>query len=578
MPESVSNIKDKVIHYKELIQRKEDLNKEYQSWISLYQEMAGVLRNVRAVYEVERTPEAKAELDVWLQEEKDYLEIINEYTEKFQEINEELSVFDANTLEAQADYLANLTKFQELSNRMKEIEKHSKKMVGKPEAVFVAVANAEGRDKKIIDSLATDYAKLAEEKRYLSKIIKKQYNTIINNISEPESSIEETITMPVVDDYSEFDFENLSKEDKIKELEARMERMTKASGRKQRIKYKGEMIELPRVYVGQYLVCGSEIARLRKQIEEEQIEEEIAFNARIERELFSEVKQQPKEPIDAEYVTLPSDEELLEKISTPEERCFDLETTSLFKLVNASYEKTKKAFDVKKEEKKTAAKSKPKGFMKILNIKKPRFKKKIKEMVKKAGCVIVAGVMIAVCAIPAISGLIKNNNKNKDDIPDFTTPPSVSGEAFETQGDNNEIDYTINDTESTNTQEEEQQIMVESELEAIKHTFKLGEEILINEGARVHNNMYDATLNRNGLKPYFGNEVAKTVGGVAVNYEGQLYFFYANDVTSQENVDKLLANGGEIASILAMNAHGYEGFYNISDVQSLSQSIGGMNR
>lgn len=175
-------------------------------------------------------------------------------------------------------------------------------------------------------------------------------------------------------------------------------------------------------------------------------------------------------------------------------------------------------------------------------------------------------------ATPLVTTILENINKsnNDNDIPD----PSI-GVSDEVLDDDVKTDLDIVipeddklDVDTETPQEEKDEVV-----------FKLGDAFALKEGVQIYNNMYDATLGRNGLNPYFGIEgVDRQIGGVAVNYEGQLYFFYANDPQAEDNMNMLLASGGKVVSVLAVNEHGYEGFYNVNDINSLSQNLGGINR
>ncbi len=623
MPESVIDMKSNVAHYKELIKEKEKLEKEYSSWVELTHEMHTVLAKVKAVYDVGKTEEAKEELDKWLKEEKDYLEIIDEYAEKFKEINAELDSLDTALLEEQGEYLANLTRFQEISDKMKEIEKRSKKIAGGATigTNCIKIENAEGRNKNIHIYFADVYRALSEEKRALAKVIRKQYNKLFNEevvvkketfIPHPPvgtvwdpttplhnqalTDVEGNVEPEKETEEINIDEENKekSKEEKIAELKARMEELRKASGRKQRIKCYGEVVELPRINVGKYLMCASELNKLTKEIEEKEkaaalespfvteapVTPIININNRpsIDIPLDDTPVIQPEGNMDPNDLSSPfiadakvtpvannniySSEEMAERYNIdipldgevptiPTEEQFNKDDDELIAMINKHYNE----IVAKKEKEKLESKEKPKGFLRILNIKKPKDKEKLKDKIKKALLVIAATVVVAVLVSPVISNMVKRSTSNNPDL-GTTTSTTMQDDKFK---------------------EEKPTIIIQPEVEE-KASLKLGEKLYVSENASIFNTVNDAANSVNAKNPLFDYNLDRSVGGIAVNYEGKLYFFYATDANAQENIDLLLQNGGEITAVLASNEMGYEGFYNISDVQNLNQNLGGTSR
>ena len=217
MPNSILVIKEQVKKYQDILTKKEELTKEYSDWLELYKDIKNMVAKLRSIYEVSQTQEAKAELDKWLKEEKDYLEIINEYSEKFIALNSQLADFNEEQIEEQVDYLAKVTEYEQISRRMKEIERKSKKTAGG----YELIANAEGRNKKININYEQDYIDLCEKKKSIAKDVKKLWSKVINQN-------ETKLSYPALseDNY----YNNLSLEEQIAEVENRREQIKNASG------------------------------------------------------------------------------------------------------------------------------------------------------------------------------------------------------------------------------------------------------------------------------------------------------------------------------------------------------------
>lgn len=547
MINTMNEIKDRVDAYQKLLGKKEEILKQYQSWSVLYEDAQRVLEEIEITYNASRTPEIEEKYNSWVQEKADYLEIISEYAKELEEVNQELAVYDEVRMNEQAEYIALMTKFQELSNQMKEIEKRSKKIANGAEigTNLVMVENAEGRKTRINEHFAADYSILSMEKRNLAKKLRKQYNKVINIIEDEKEEVEEMEVTPTepIKPVSDHAYDNLSTEDKIKQLEEKIEFYRNASGRKCTFTYCGEKITMARYYKGAFLVCASELKRLQKQL--------VNPNAPQLENKRADFYQAVEGTIEPPKVDAYEDNSEFQGLKE-----------DLIRIVNERYTSVKKddvvTTGVIKEEK-------PKGFMKIINVAKSVDKEKLKTKLKKAAIVFAATTMVVATSIAvSIASKMGNNKTNTNTLPQDEITNDLTEE--EEKELNDAYDNIVNDN------------IVNEETKEIS-AIKLGDKFFVNGGeARIYNTMYDATLERNGLSPYFDLNMERSIGGLAVNYEGELYFFYSHDANAQANVDALLQSGGSITAILGANENGYEGFYNISDVVVLSNTMGGISR
>jgi len=719
MPLETLALKEKVEHYKELIKNKEEIEKQYNTWKEFYEDLKKETEEAKNIYEIRKrlnpaaAEEAKKEIDSWLQQEKDCLNIIDEFTTKFDEINAELNKYDEETIKAEVEYIANTIRFDEISKTMKEIEKRSKKIAGGATigTNLIKVENAEGRLKDINEMFAEDYYKLALEKRALAKTMKKQYKALVALVPDEElivvesdlykseeakeaevisvietqkdsvtddiniddylidgnldnskvakltfaqqkavymaynKRLQETIDKKVNDahelirsyingvpektddgvqteeqineekqsavitvDESLFNdykldrskFELLTTEEKIATLKYYQEKLKTAPGRKQLITYKGQKFEMARYYVGTFLNCGAEISRLEKELGTKKLKDaDLSVDLTVEDNIKNSLKEDKTksyaDALIAAYSTGVADltEENLKEEYTDEQ--YDLDNDELLAMVNRHAEESNveapkdKPFNLfgflkrDNEEEKTKSveivdaeieetnkddfeniysnsKDDPKNAIKIKSIDKPKDKEKLKDKLKKAILIIGACAVVALSAL-GIKTLIDKSNLGKDDKPIDNKPSSSMS-----QGTSDEDKYHEN--------EKDQNIEVSENSDDIR----IGDKVEVKEGALIYTNMYDATLRRNGLAPYFGYEPAREIGGFAINFEGELYFIYSNDENAQEKVDKLINNGGKITAVLGANSNGYEGFYNRDDVLKLDLNVGGPKR
>jgi len=586
MENTVELIKNKVLAYQSLLSKKEEIEKNFNSWHELYDAAQKELIEIEELYEKNKPPEMSKTYDESIIQEKEYLAVICEITKELDEVNKELGI--TKPTDEEIEYVMNLNRFQILSDKMKEIEKHSKKMVKRVEPeYFFPVPNAEGRNKKIFSPLVDDYKKLSEEKRALAKILRKQRDLVIYQTEENEVvEIEETAAKafpktPVVEERTVNSSKSYSEDETIarekmlielenKELEQNLEEYKKVRGKKHLIPVYGEKVWLNPKMESRYRKDARKIKLLKEQLEAlknkgEVVEEEnVDDNAKRIEAVYSDSSMYIKDgnmdiPSEDPFEGFTSD--LFKQKVNPDEKWvptfedeqFDRENEALFAMVNKHHD------EVVAKELEEAKKSKPKGFMKIKKIKKPMDKEKLKDTIKRAAIGIAAGIFVLTCA--TVSTLLQKLHINKNDIPDFPEDEIVSQLDKEDLDKDMEDKFDFSSTESTIVEE--------------KEFIKLGDKFNVNNNSKIYNTMYDATLMRAGERPYFSAEYERTVGGLAINYEGQLYFFYSNDAAAQENVDMLLANGGKITSVLGENASGYEGFYNIEDVKSLSNTLGG---
>jgi len=573
--DTITKIRLNVENFQKLLSQKEEILKKYNEWQSLYQDAQKILVDAKDAYEKNKISEDVYQS--WIKENADYLAIVCEYSQKFEEINKELEVYDANAIEEQAEFLANMTKFVMISEKMKNIQKYSKKKVNKSFSTdFVECENAEGRNKKIYRPLAEDYNALVVQKRELSKILKKQQNLVFNKIEIEESAIDNH----KLNADPKHEYDALSIEDKIKKIEEKMKFFRTAPGIRQEVLYCGEIITLPSDYVNAYIICDSELKKLQKGLNDSEPKPDIFYEALdyVKKEenfedIYSDsssqlINKSADEIVDEVFkgftpdVFHQSNEVNQNLVPSYEEEEFDRENEELFAMVNKHHDDYVASLENNKKSKKD---TKPCGFMKILKIKKPKKIENLKEKIKKAACLVAAGAILLAYSSPIFINMFnKNNNTNINDIPEDQIVSEITEEEQE-ELDKVTDNIIAEDSSTTATQVEDEFI-------------KLGDKFNVKNNSKIYNTMYDATLNRDGLRPYFGTEYERTIGGLAINYEGELYFFYSTDANAQENIDMLIANGGKITSVLSQNASGYEGFYNIEDVNSLNNTLGGMNR
>lgn len=382
------------------------------------------------------------------------------------------------------------------------------------------------------------------------------YDAIDFNVPEPQLELNEK-SENIIEAYGK-EYEALPIEEKIKRLEERLDLYKIADGEKVRLNCFGDIVYIPEEYKANYYICANELRNLKRKL----IDPSVPLRQNRDLLLYS--------ALTSEVPTLENElamniQEIQEQLKSEDEkkRKFENNTDQLIALVNENYEKHQEQLNFEK--------NKPKGFMKIKKTEKSRNKEELKRKLKKAGLIIAASVAILVSA-GSLIGSLKNNKKQEAPK---TPDKNITIESNSEQ----ELEDVINDlNEEYGTQVKVDDSIISTPEVEENNVIRLGDEFFLNGEVQIYNNIYDATLDRNGQTPYFEQNAERTIGGLAINYEGQLHFFYSNDVNAQENVDMLLANGGKITAVLAENQNGYEGFYSISDIVVLSNTLGGNSR
>ena len=629
MDNSLIDIVKITSYYKELVLERDRLLEEYETWQTLYDEVKVVLDQSKVLYEKTKSEKDKEEYEKWVKESEAYLELLCEYSLKFENINEELNTYDKETMEKQVDYLADLTRFDDITKELKIIQKESLKA-----SDIIVLENAEGRKKKISSAYAEKYQSLVEEKKLLAKNIKHKGKIIFKKkkVEEQKEEIHE--------------YELLSIGEKIKLLEAKISEIKQAPGEKSKINYFDEEVIVPSAYLSQYYLCANELRNLRQHLLNENVKvfnthnklfydalelevpkqkfnieencredlvykygekyEELSVQEKIQ---ILNDKMQEFEKADGEKirvnsfginVLIPAEHKVRYYICANELRLLNnhLKDSSyplregrdylLYEALTTpvstlEYELSENIKEIQEEMSEEEEKAKQFDLMvapmikivndnyeakKIVKKEKSKNKENLIKKLKKAGLVIATTALVALSASSIFNAL---NAKKKQDEPKKDNYETMQDIELD---DNNIKDEDINNIVDSIIDEENK---VESEIEE-ENVIKLGDTFFINGNANIYRNVEDLKNDVNGLKPYFENDKLRTIGGIEVTYEGNSYFFYSYTQDAQENIDMLLANGGSISAVLAANENGYEGFYSINDIVVLSNTLGGKSR
>lgn len=126
-----------------------------------------------------------------------------------------------------------------------------------------------------------------------------------------------------------------------------------------------------------------------------------------------------------------------------------------------------------------------------------------------------------------------------------------------------------------------------------ENSIRIGSEVTVN--GDVHRNVFDAYFQENSHTPTFDNETKRIVLGVGIANDQGIVRKYAYNENANQDIQQLINNGGEIATVLTANKdkylsnYGYnekitkeqleaiaEGWYNINDINL--ENVKGLSR
>ena len=194
---------------------------------------------------------------------------INEIGANLNQINKSLQGYDKEKLDKVTKYYETKKEFDRLVGEIQTIEKLSKKSSGEKTETL----SSEGRKKYIDNSLLEEYNRLAKEKSELRRKFNSEYKelegiiTLVDDVpTEEEEQVETTsrdYELPIKS------YEDLTPEEKQKELEDRLQRIFNSSklpnqGKKMVVTYNGNKYTIPKAYQGRFNETVRELNTIKK--------------------------------------------------------------------------------------------------------------------------------------------------------------------------------------------------------------------------------------------------------------------------------------------------------------------------
>ena len=194
---------------------------------------------------------------------------INEIGANLNQINKSLQGYDKEKLDKVTKYYETKKEFDRLVGEIQTIEKLSDKSSGEKTETL----SSDGRKKYIDKSLLEEYNRLAKEKSELGRKFNSEYKelegiiTLVDDVpTEEEEQVETTsrdYELPIKS------YEDLTPEEKQKELEDRLQRIFNSSklpnqGKKKIVTYNGNKYTIPKAYKGRFNETVGELNTIKK--------------------------------------------------------------------------------------------------------------------------------------------------------------------------------------------------------------------------------------------------------------------------------------------------------------------------
>lgn len=194
---------------------------------------------------------------------------INEIGANLNQISKSLQGYDKEKLDKVTKYYETKKEFDRLVGEIQTIEKLSDKSSGEKTETL----SSDGRKKYIDKSLLEEYNRLAKEKSELGRKFNSEYKelegiiTLVDDVpTEEEEQVETTsrdYELPIKS------YEDLTPEEKQKELEDRLQRIFNSSklpnqGKKKIVTYNGNKYTIPKAYKGRFNETVGELNTIKK--------------------------------------------------------------------------------------------------------------------------------------------------------------------------------------------------------------------------------------------------------------------------------------------------------------------------
>jgi len=241
---------------------------DINEFVELHDELNGVIKEYEGLYKDTQDVRYKIELDAYLKEELDYLDLISELMDNLEEYHDKIGIVSANEIQQEWEDIRTMVIRNNLSRSLKRMEK-----LAQNEEKYATLYNEyKSKHDKLLDKA------INAEYRFIKKF------TLEQNTTELESNIvEKTPSLLLNEDV----YEKMNLEEKIKYLEIIMKNIEKTSGKKRTGVVNGKRINVTKKYYARYAHYTSLLNNL---YEEKKLQEEEIIEYATKTEISPEAK------------------------------------------------------------------------------------------------------------------------------------------------------------------------------------------------------------------------------------------------------------------------------------------------
>lgn len=466
-------------------------------------------------------PEDKEKLDYLKVCLDDFIDLLKDQQKEFNDIKREFKFTNPEDYKERLSYLKNLIKFQDVSQKIKYIEKKSQKKLKKDSLDFEILLSADGRKKKIDEREAEEYRNLVLQKKDLNRQLKKQYPSVIRKYNQEISKKNQ---------YVEFG-EAKNTIEVIKEVNLDLNK-TSSGYFSQRLDSNNwlSMKKNFKTYLEDNLNI-KDYRLINKFLTF--FDEGLKYNLDFKLTLFSLGYSQ--DAID--FITDKFDAGL-KPIGINDNLSYKFYTPSIFEQDIVVEEPTENK----------ASKVTRKG--KIINFIKKNTSKENKKIIKKGLENVAIFLGMTIITTSAVSQAVRKIPKIVEQIPSNSIESQVdkTNESFITYA------YDLSNEEKIDEKDNDNN--------------NFAEFFTVNNNSYIYNNMYDAYDNTNKIEPYYDHNISRKVKAIILKLNNELIY-----VSTQKDYDSYLKLGANPVAVLGIIDDFTEGFYRIEDTSLLRKGM-----
>lgn len=272
--EQVASFKEKVKTHEEAIIEGKKIARDLNEFIELHEELNDIIDEYKVLSQKSDNSKYKQELESYLKEELDYLELIETLMDDLDKYHDVIGLVDSNMIASEWDDVKVIVTIANLERTLKRV------------SILINTYPEEQKYKESYDRINNKYEKLTK------RAIEAQHNMLertemnLNSV-EAETKDDESLLI------NEVAYEEMDLSGKIKYLETIMDNILHTKGKKHTIVVDGERKNISKKYVNRYMKYNAMLSNLYMEYAEE-----VDFIAN----LGERIESQTNQALEAQYV------------------------------------------------------------------------------------------------------------------------------------------------------------------------------------------------------------------------------------------------------------------------------------